>query len=82
MIKSGRSGFIRQAFEVTPQSKSGTFTDEPTRGYETLISLAAANNITMNFSNGSTQTFTLELNTEIAFADVASITSSGNILIS
>jgi len=82
MIKSNRTGYINQIFSVTSRSKTGVFTDEPIRGYEELMSLAADNDVVITFSDATTLAVTLELNTQIGFADVASITSSGNILIS
>jgi len=82
MIKSARSGFVMQALAVTNRSKAGTFTDEGIRGYEELLSLAADNTVTLTFSDTSTLTLTLAVNTHIAFADVDTITSTGDVVIS
>jgi len=82
VIKSHRSGFINQVFGVTSRSKTGVFTDEPIRGYEELMSLAADNDVVITFMDTTTLAVTLGMNTQIGFADVASITSSGNAIVS
>jgi exosome complex RNA-binding protein Rrp42 (RNase PH superfamily) len=61
---------------------TGTFTDEPIKGYEELMSLADTNTVTVTFMDTTSLTVTLMTNTQIAFIDASSITSSGNIIVS
>ena len=82
MIKSSKNGFINQAMNVNKRSKSGTFIDENILGYEELLSLAADNTVAITFNDNSTISITLAVNTHIAFSNVKSITSSGDVIIS